>query len=428
MRILRMTLALLCCCLNTTAWAQEIPPSYTSKTKVAFGYFATVSRLCVFDDFSQPDAVTKLEETWAEVKQILEQTEQTFSVSIPTSDIARFNALAFGESVDVCPETVELLALARKMYQNTDGYYDPTVYPLVDLWGFSPRFTNRAKEHSPYDRTRIDGALPPPDERYIAAFRKLVGMNLVTVMGDAQSGYRLRKDTPPVVVYGVSYQAQLDLGGIAKGYCVDRVTALLKRKGYDYGYFSSGSSSMHLMKTASLAARNTGDPAFQLAVRKPRVTQTVGNAYAIIRAQDQSLSSSGDYDNNYLADGNLCCHLINPFTGYPLNMAFDGVQQGICTATLLSGSAAEDDAYTTALCLMGPERALDFLNEDLRDRDVVMVLYRTDRANYEVVTNLPKERLEICDAAYACASEVAEDGVIHYIGTLFGAMASNRPA
>ena len=67
--------------------AQEaIPASYTSRTKVASGYFATVSALCLFDDYEDPDANSRLEATWEQVKAILEEIEQTVSASIPTSE------------------------------------------------------------------------------------------------------------------------------------------------------------------------------------------------------------------------------------------------------------------------------------------------------------------------------------------------------
>ena len=408
----------LCLIAPTAVWAQAIPEAYTSKTKVASGYFATVSRLCVFDDFSQPGAAEKFERTWQQAKQILEAIERAASTSLEDSDVARFNALAFGETTEVGAYTVEMIEAARRMSRRTDGYFDPTVYPLVDLWGFSPRFTYSCERVQPYDRDWADGTPPPPDARYIKSFRRLVGMDGVVVEGDAQAGYRLRKATPPVTVDGVTHQAQIDLGGIAKGYACDLVTELLAEQGYEYGYFSCGSSSIRLMKSASAASKRAGDDSFWLEVRKPRETDTVGNAYALVRVRDASLSSSGDYGANYTLDGDRYCHIISPFTGYPMNAPSDGVQQGICTVTLLSGSATEDEGYTTALCLMSPEQAIAYANTHLTDRDLAMVFYRADQPFYEVVTNLPADRLTILDPAYRLASELDLDGSIRYTGSL----------
>lgn len=401
------------------AFAGAVPEAYTSRTKVAFGNFATVSRLCVYDDFTQPGASSRLEDTWREVVKIMERVEQAVSVSVPTSDIARFNALAEGESVRVSELTATLVELSRRMVRETDGYFDPTVYPLVDLWGFSPRFTVSGEAIFPYDRQRRDGALPPPDSKYIEAFSRLVGMDGVVVEGGAGEGYRLRKATPSVCVDGAVYQAQMDLGGIAKGYVTDLVAQLLEEKGYQYGYFSCGSSSMRLMKSASRSAKEAGNPDFQLGVRKPRKTQNPDSAYGLIALRDQSLSSSGDYDNSYAVGDDIISHIISPFTGYPLNMPSDGVQRGIATVTLVSGSAVEDDAYTTALCLMGPERAIDYVNAHLTDRDVAMVFYRADQDAYEVVTNIATDRLTIVDGAYRLASEAGAGGAIRYTGAMF---------
>ncbi len=87
--------------------------------------------------------------------------------------------------------------------------------------------------------------------------------------------------------------------------------------------------------------------------------------------------------------------------------------------TLTSGSAAEDDAYTTALCLMGPYRALDFYNTHLRDRDIALVLFGGDRDAFEVVSNIPPDRLILLDPAYRLASRLGEDGGLRYTGDFF---------
>ena len=405
--------------LALSAGAETVPGHYTAKTKVASGYFATVSRLCVYDDFSDPQAVEKFEQLWRQVKDTLYRIEELVSVSLPGSEIARFNQLPCGEAISVSADTAALVELARQMCEKTNGYYDPTVYPLVDLWGFSPRFTYGGEVQTPYDRQREGSTLPAPDPRYIRAFRQLVGMEGIVLEADGEGGFLLRKQTPSVTVDGAAYQAQLDLGGIAKGYACDLVTQMMREAGYEYGFFSCGSSSISLLKNASASAREKNDPAFQLEVRKPRETLSPSSAYARVRLAGQSLSSSGDYGGTYLLEGDVCCHIVNPFTGYPLNVPSDGVQKGICTVTLLSGSAAEDDAYTTALCLMGPQGALEYLNSFLPERDWLMVLYRADQSGYQVLTNLDASRLTILDEAYGLFSRVDGQGRTLYTGDWF---------
>ncbi len=144
-----------------------------------------------------------------------------------------------------------------------------TVYPLVDLWSFSPpRFIRSTMPVMPYDRQMAEGVLPPPDPRYIAAFRQLVSMEGVGLTGNAESGFRLTKRTPGVWVDGVCYQAGLDLGGMAKGCTTDLVMRLLREKGFQFGHFSSGTSSMGLLKTASASARESQDSRFHLEIKE----------------------------------------------------------------------------------------------------------------------------------------------------------------
>jgi len=90
----------------------------------------------------------------------------------------------------------------------------------------------------------------------------------------------------------------------------------------------------------------------------------------------------------------------------------------VSTVTLLSGSAVEDDALTTALCLMGPARAIDYINKNLRGHGVALVLYRADSELYEVVTNIPESHLEIVDSRFLRVSTVDESGCIVYTGSL----------
>lgn len=197
---------------------------------------------------------------------------------------------------------------------------------------------------------------------------------------------------------------------------MDLVDEMLEQAGYDYGYFSCGGSSIGLRKSAGKAQRRTNDPHFTLDIRSPRETASGGTTYASLRVMDKALSSSGDYESNYEIDGQVYCHIVSPFTGYPVNVNPDGAQSGICTVTLLSGSATEDDALTTALCLMGPQTAIDYINESLSHRDVVLVFFKQGEARYEVVTNM--EAITLTDPAFELASRTGEQGGIVYTGNL----------
>lgn len=348
-------------------------------------YFGTVSMLRLY----RTDGA---EQTWAEVKALLGEIERAVSVSDEDSDIARFNRLSTGESTPVSGITAELFRKAQAVYRLTGGLYDPTVYPLVDLWGFSPRF-NRGQYRPvlPWDRPLTDGHPAPPDAKYIAALLPLVGLEGIELREDGGE-WRLIKHTPSVTVEGVTMEAQLDLGGIAKGYACDRVRALLKEKGITEGYFICGDSSMTFLSGPDGAA-------YPVTAGKPRAFGGTQTEYARFVVENASLSTSSDAAHAYDFGGAHWCHIIDPRTGWPINRPdAAGVQAGAASVTVLGEDAALLDALGTALCVMGPERAAAFLGD--RPERMIMAVWRSDSDRCAVVTNMPENELELPDPAY----------------------------
>ncbi len=373
--------ALLCVLLTaSSARAAERPDiRYTTD------YFGTVSMLCLY---GREDA----EDIWREVREVLAAIDESVSLSRPDSDIARFNALPAGGFLTVSPWTADIWHCAQEAWLLTGGLYDPTVYPLVDLWGFSPRFRQNAYVPTlPYDRPLENGHPALPRSEDVDALLPLVGMEGIALIRD-QENWILQKNTPEVCIGGVMISAQADLGGIAKGYACDRVAELLRARGVTSGYFICGGSSM-----VFLSGPDGG--AYTVAAGKPRPGKDAGEDYASFSAENTTLSTSSDVSLGYWGeDGVLYCHIIDPRTGRPLNGPEDGVQSGAASVTLLCGSAALGDALSTALCLMGPRDALAFLEG--REEKMVMAVYRTGADHLEVVTNLPPEDIKILDGAY----------------------------
>ena len=357
----------------------------TSFMRYTSDYFGTVSMLRLYE-------TEGAQETWTIVKGLLEEIDRAVSVSDENSDIARFNRLKAGESVPVSALTADVFRCALEVYELTSGLYDPTVYPLVDLWGFSPRFnTGVYRIALPYDRPLKDGHPMPPEAAHIEALLPLVGLKGVE-LAETEEGCLLIKHTPAVSVDGVTIEAQLDLGGIAKGYACDRVRELLLSRGYTEGYFICGDSSMTFL------GGREGNP-YQVTAGKPRATENAGTEYARFSVENGSLATSSDAAHAYDADGVHWCHLIDPRTGWPINRPDEnGVQAGIASVTLVGEQAALLDALGTAVCVMGPDGALCFLTG--RQERMVMALWQSGWANYEVVTNMPEGSLELPDPAY----------------------------
>ena len=364
-------------------------------TTVAFG---TVSSLRLYADFTQSANAARFDRVWDETREILRELDSIFSISNPASDVARFNALSYGESIEVSFHMARVIRAAAEVYKKLDGLFDPTVFPLVDLWGFSPRFRlARFTPLFPYDRPQGRGQLPAPE--YAEAFTRLVGFSGVVLGGCQTAGYTLTKMIPPVVVNGVTYQAKLDLGAIVKGYATDLIREVMIREGFRFGLFSCGGSSMALLNGMDYVDTDDGTFKFRLRLRKPRPGLTHESAFMTAKVSGMSLSTSGDYDHAFFVDGIRYSHIFDPRTGRPVNTTPNGVQSGIAAVTVLGENGAFVEGLSTGLLMMTPAQAIDLINR-LENHKVVLVYYKSGREYFEVITNIPHELITILDPAY----------------------------
>jgi len=249
-----------------------------------------------------------------------EAVDQALSTYRPASALSRFNAEPSGEWVSIDPELGAVLAYALTLAQRSDGAYDVTVGPLVNLWGFGP---DPAKN-------RV------PDEAAIAAARAHVGWGKVAV--DAALT-RARKEP------GV----RVDLSSLGKGRGVDRVAEYLD---------SAGVTNYLIDLSGKLRARghNPSGKPWRVAVERPGADNTLGEAPASIALRDASVATAGDYRRYFEVDGRHYSHIIDPHSGYPVTHA-------TVSATALGATCMEADALATVLMVMPPDAALRLANE-----------------------------------------------------------------
>ncbi|MDE7084768.1 MAG: FAD:protein FMN transferase, partial [Clostridia bacterium] len=191
---------------------------------------------------------------------------------------------------------------------------------------------------------------------------------------------------------GNEYSIALDVGGIAKGWCVDKVNVMLEEAGIEYGYFNFGESSMSVKKFFG------GDSNYSVAANDPRAT---GGVYVSFKMQNANLSTSGDNHKYYEIDGTRYCHIIDPRTGSP-------IQTGVATVTIVGGPAGRSDALTTALSAMDMQGAADFINENMSESKVIMLFI--ENGSGKVLTNAP-DYFKIENKNYVLANTV-ENGKI----------------
>jgi thiamine biosynthesis lipoprotein len=249
----------------------------------------------------------------AEVETLLAQVDQQMSTWRSDSELSAFNRLPAG-SCRVMPEAVlELVRAGEQLSRDSDGAFDLTVSPLLQLWGFGPQ--SRGER------------MPTSDE--IAAARVNVGHQYLRIEGG-----QLCKDVA----------LQLDLGSIAAGYSVDLIAARLAELGvHSYLLDVTGE-----VKAGGL--KPDGSP-WRIAIEVPR--DDLREASQIVELDGLSISTSGDYRNYFEKDGRRYSHTLDPQTGAPIT-------HRLASVSVVDASAQRADGLSTLLMVLGPERGEAF--------------------------------------------------------------------
>lgn len=322
--------------------------NYTAKGLLYPSVMFTDAQVVVQTDFNKDGEEERFSGFTKAVSQKLNAISKAVSSTVTGSDIYKFNNAAAGETIEITGTTYEILREALSVHEFTDGYYNPALYYNIKAYGFSTA-----------DRYPSTAAELPADEA-IVKYTDLASHFKDIVLSD--SGYFVTKPDYSVEVNGETLSLKLDLGGIAKGYAVDKIDGLFEEYGYEYGYFSFGSSSM-------LVKRHFLNGSFNIKFGNPRSMESDG--YFKVSVSDEKLSTSGDNEQCYFIDGVRYCHIIDPTTGKP-------VRTGIMSVTVVGGSdkyaAARNDALTTAIMAMGKDKAISFIEEKLTDRKVVFTV------------------------------------------------------
>jgi thiamine biosynthesis lipoprotein len=276
------------------------------QSAVTMGTTATV-RACGKDATALPGAT-------AAALDELDRVDRLLSHYRRDSPLSRLNRQASGGPVVVDRELLEVLAVCLRWSRDSDGAFDVTVGPLMKAWGFFG------------DEGRV------PSEPDLARARAAVGYRHVVLDRDAGT---VRFDRRGV---------ELDLGGIGKGYAVDRVVELLRRRGVRSALVNLGGSSVYGLGSPP------GAEAWEVAVQDP--TDPRKQALAV-PLRDRALSVSGSYSRYFERDGVVYSHIMDPRTGRPVT--------GVLSVAVLSASATGGDALDDVLFVQGLPRARAFV-------------------------------------------------------------------
>ena len=258
-----------------------------------------------------------------EAKERLQALDALWSATREGSDVARLNSGA-GESVALAPETMRLLRLSETVREETKGALDVTLLPLLKLWGFS------------------GGVHRVPTAEEIDAARALTGAGKLK-LDEAAGTARLEKGS------------SVELGAVAKGYAGELVAAELKSRGVRSAILDLGGN------IEVIGAREGGTP-WRVGLRNPFGGALLGT----VAVTDAAVVTSA-IDQRFFTDaaGNRYWHILDPATGKP-------AASGLASATVVASSGGRADALSTALFVMGAERAAAFWRER-QDFEMVLV-------------------------------------------------------
>lgn len=252
-----------------------------------------------------------------EIDKIFADIDASMSLYKEQSLICRFNRNDSVTQADAY--FTDVFNLSKKIYTETEGAFDPTVFPLVKLWGF-----DKSQYLTPHviDSMRID------------SLRRLLGFNDIALV----NGKPVKKRN------GV----MLDFNGIAQGYTVDVIAGMLDK-------FSVANYMIEVGGEVRAKGVNPEGEEWKIGIDKPLENADTRELIAIVKLSNMALATSGSYRKFYIKDGVKYSHTIDPFTGYP-------VKHSLISVSVLAPTCAEADAYATAFMVMGTEKTKEFIS------------------------------------------------------------------
>ena len=266
-------------------------------------------------------AVAAFEAVFAE----FERLDRLMSVWQEGSEIERLNRAAGVEPVPIGDEVLEVLSVARQVSEWTDGKFDVTFGALSGLWKFD------------HDQ---DNTIPP--RQAVAARLPAVDYTALTVDAARHTAFLARRGM------------RAHLGGIGKGYAVDRAAAILRTRGFTDFMIQSGGDLF-------VSGLRDNRP-WRLGIRDPR--GPADRSFAALDLSNGTFSTSGDYERFFMKDGRRYHHILDPDRGEPA--------RGCRSVTIVADKAVLADALSTGVFVFGPEKGMALI-ERLPDVEGVIV-------------------------------------------------------
>ena len=266
---------------------------------------------------------SKRDEVLKKLEDKINELDDMLSTGKETSEVSRLNR--GGEAV-LSPTMANLVKRSLDIYKKTDGLFDITIYPLMELWGF------------PTKNYRV------PSEKEIEEKLKLVGSDKIDFNEETRK---------------ISFKnkgMEIDFGGIGKGYITDELVKILTDEKVESAIINLGGNVFGFRKKPDGSLWN-------IAIRDPNEPDKY---MAAIRLEDSAVITSGGYERYFEENGIIYHHILDPRTGKPS-------ESGLKSVSIISKDGTLADALSTSLFIMGEEKAIGYWKENGNDFDILLM-------------------------------------------------------
>ena len=275
----------------------------------------------------------------------VEELEKVYSKFLKESELVHFNKVASKGIVETSAQLATVLSRAKYWCDETDGAFDVTIQPLVDLW----------------KKSAEENRIPSSEELVDAVSR--VGCDRLLTLGNAE--FRMTKTG-----------MKIDLGGLAKGAIVDAVKRLLIYRGVEEGLVIAGGDGIAF-----------GNRQFKFGIQDPRVEKS-NSIIGAANIKKKAIVTSGNYRRYFTIYGKKYSHIIDPKSGEPAD--------ALISVTVIGDNAMDADALATALSVMGKKRAIQWLKTH-PEFNAIMIEKGTGENFKVLVSNKISSDLQLAD-------------------------------
>lgn len=253
----------------------------------------------------------------------IKRLDKLLSTGDDGSEISRINSSGIGV---VSEDTAALLGYSKRIYEETDGAFDITIYPLMKLWGFTE------------EKQSV------PDSESISAALADTGFDKISYSGGKLT---------------LGHGQGIDFGGIAKGYTSDRIMKIFSEYGIESGVVSLGGN-------VQCCGRKQDGSLWRCGITDPDHPEDSTQLAGVLSVSDKAVITSGGYERFFTENGKTYHHIMDPATGYPS-------ESDLVSVSIVSSDATLADGLSTACFVMGREKAAQYWREHSREFDMILI-------------------------------------------------------